>query len=100
MIVVNAVVHTNQAAVEALKESIATMERKSRAEAGCLDYTFSVELNRPDVLRITEKWDSAESLAAHFRQPHMEDFRAAISAHPVTVDVSFYEATEIERPTA
>jgi quinol monooxygenase YgiN len=70
---------TNQAAVESLREAIATMERKSRAEAGCLDYTFSVELNRPDVLRITEKWDSAEALAAHFRQPHMDDFRAAIS---------------------
>lgn len=98
MIVVNAIVESSEAAIAALKDAIATMERASRAESGCLDYTFSVELNRPDVLRITEKWASIEALTAHFRQPHMAEFQAAIAGHPTKLDVSFYQATEIDLP--
>jgi quinol monooxygenase YgiN len=59
VIVVNAVVESTEADIAALKSAIATMESKSRAEPGCLDYTFSVELNRPHVVRITEKWPAS-----------------------------------------
>lgn len=99
MIVVNAVVESTEADIAALKSAIATMESKSRAEPGCLDYTFSVELNRPHVVRITEKWASLEALAEHFRQPHMAAFREALGRNPPTsVTASFYEAQEISPP--
>lgn len=98
MIVVNAVVRASADTIAALKDAIATMEQKSRAEAGCLDYTFSVELNDPDVIRITEKWQSQDALMAHFQQPHMAEFRAAMAEHPITAEASFYEVTEIDFP--
>jgi quinol monooxygenase YgiN len=96
MVVVNGIVTTTQADISALRDAIATMEKASREEAGCIDYTFSVEVNDPDVLRITEKWDKVESLMAHMATPHMAEFQKVMGAHPpVSMDVCFYEAEEI-----
>jgi quinol monooxygenase YgiN len=97
MIVVNAVVKTKQEDIAALHTVISTMEAASQAEAGCDDYTFSVELNDPNTLRITEKWQSVEALKAHFATPHMAEFQKAMGAHPpVSMDVKIYETQEIE----
>ena len=99
MIVVNARLQSSAESIEALKAAIATMETHSRAEAGCLDYTFSVEVSDPNVIRITEKWESMDALAAHFKEPHMADFQAAMADHPPTgMEAGFYEATEVQPP--
>jgi len=100
MIVVNAVITATEQNIAAMKEAIATMEKASRAEAGCHDYTFSVELNNPKVLRITEKWETMDDLKAHFAMPHMADFQAAMAANPPeAVEAKFYEVTEVAPPT-
>jgi len=97
MIVVNGIVESTEDSVVELKSAIADMEQASRAEAGCLDYTFSVELNNPHVLRITERWESIEALQAHFKMSHMVQFQVAIAAHPPkSSTVKFYEVTELE----
>jgi quinol monooxygenase YgiN len=99
MIVVNARLESSAADIEAMKEAIATMETASRAESGCLDYTFSVEVSDPNVIRITEKWETMDALAAHFKEPHMADFQAAMAAHPPKgMDAGFYEATDVQPP--
>ena len=101
MIVVNAVITATEDTIAAMKEAIAIMETASRAEPGCHDYTFSVELNNPNVLRITEKWQSMDDLNAHFAMPHMADFQAAMAANPPKgVEAAFYEATEVPPPGA
>lgn len=97
MIVVNAIVQTTAENIAAMQQALATMEAASRAEDGCHDYTFSVEVNDPSVLRITEKWVSMESLQAHFKTPHMGEFQQAMAATPPTsIDVKFYQAEEVE----
>lgn len=97
MIVVNAVVKSTQEDIVALKRAITTMETASRAEAGCDDYTFSVELNDPTVLRITERWHSVEHLKAHFATPHMAEFQKVMGAHPpASLEVKFYKVEEIQ----
>lgn len=97
MIVVNAVLESSEADIDALKDAITRMETKSRAEGGCLDYTFSVEVNRPDVVRITEKWESLAALRSHFEQPHMQEFREAMAQYPSTrAKASFYEVKELD----
>ena len=99
MIVVNATITTTADNIAAMKEAIATMEAASRAEDGCDDYTFSVELNDPNVIRVTERWASMEALAAHFATPHMAEFQAAMATNPPSaVDAKFYEATEVTPP--
>lgn len=99
MIVVNATIEATEDTIEAMREAIAAMEIASRAEDGCHDYTFSVELNNPAVLRITEKWENMAALEAHFTMPHMADFQAAMAAHPPkSVEAKFYEVTEVSPP--
>lgn len=99
MIVINATIETSDADILALKSAIAAMETASREEAGCEDYTFSVELNDPNKLRITERWESVEALQAHFATEHMATFSAALANHPPKgMALSCYEATEIPLP--
>jgi len=99
MIVVNAVIEATQETIEALKDAISVMENKSRVEEGCHDYTFSVELSNPEVIRITEKWENMSALEAHFKVPHMADFQRVMAAHPPrSVDANFYEVTEVPPP--
>ena len=96
MIVVNAVVTSNEDDIAALRTAVAEMETASRAEAGCEDYTFSVELNNPGTVRITERWQSKEALMAHMETPHMAEFQKAMAAHPPSaMDIKFYEVEEI-----
>ena len=97
MIVVNAIVKSTQEDIVALQGAISTMETESRKEEGCLDYTFSVELNDSSVIRITEKWRTLDDLKAHFEMPHMAEFQAVMGQHPpVSMEAFFYEAEEIQ----
>lgn len=99
MIVINARIEADPATIAALQPAIAAMEKASRAESGCEDYTFSVELNDPGVLRITERWRDMAALAAHFGTPHMASFQAAMQAHPPRgVEARCYEASEVPLP--
>lgn len=99
MIVVNAIIKASADTIAAMQAAIAKMETASRAESGCHDYTFSVELNDPNAMRITEKWESMEDLQAHFGMPHMADFQAAMAANPPeSVEAKFYEVTEVAPP--
>lgn len=47
---------------------MARMER-SRKDAGCLAYSFSVEVGAPNILHVIEKWESEELLDAHLKVP-------------------------------
>ncbi len=99
MIVVNGRLESSPENVAALKDALAAMEDASRAEDGCDDYTFSVELNNPGVIRITEKWRDMDALVAHFRSAHMALFQQAMRAHPPTASaVTFFEASEVTPP--
>lgn len=97
MIVVNGTVRSSEEDINALQSAISAMEIASRAEKGCLDYTFSIELNDTAVIRITEKWHTLDDLKAHFNTPHMAEFQAAMGSRPPeSMDVSFYEVEEIQ----
>tara|TARA_E500000331_G_scaffold352448_1_gene401063 strand:- start:1078 stop:1362 length:285 start_codon:yes stop_codon:yes gene_type:complete len=85
--------------IAALRDALSEMEAASRAEEGCDDFTYSVELNNPDVIRITERWESMDALAAHFKAPHMAKVQAATQQHPPKSSYAyFYEATEVAPP--
>lgn len=99
MIVVTARIPAGADTIRALAPAIAAMEQASRAEAGCVDYTFSVELSDPTALRIVERWETLDALKAHFTMPHMAEFQLAMAQQELTgVEVSFFDATEIPYP--
>jgi quinol monooxygenase YgiN len=99
MIVIHAKVETAPGAIGALRTAIATMEKASRAEAGCVEYVFTSSLESPSTIRIFEQWRSVDALKAHFATPHMAAFNAAMRAHPPkSLDVKAFEANEIPFP--
>ena len=68
------------------------------AEAGCLDYTYATDFLDPGRVRITEHWADEAALTAHFAEPHMAEFQAALAnAKRIDGDVRIYAASEIRR---
>ena len=37
----------------------------TRREKGCLDYVFTADVDDPGIVRLFERWETAEDLAAH-----------------------------------
>lgn len=60
----------------ALKRVIAA----SRAEAGCLSYTYAEDVLEPGLFRVSEAWTSRAALTAHFATPHMLAWQAERAA--------------------
>lgn len=56
----------------ALARQIAT---QSQAEDGCLSYSFYADLEDQDTFLIFEEWRDEAALAAHFKTPHLIEFR-------------------------
>lgn len=101
MIIIHAQVATEPGTAAALKAAIAAMERASRAEPGCIDYTFTTALNEPTTIRIFEQWRTIDALKAHFATAHMTEFNAAMQKHPPKgIEVKMFEAKEIPFPPA
>ncbi|MEM8923011.1 MAG: putative quinol monooxygenase [Actinomycetota bacterium] len=90
---------TTPETIEGVRDALLTMQEASRAEKGCQDYTFSVELGDPAIVRLSERWDDEASLLAHFATPHMAEFRAALEGQAHWHgDVHFFAAAEVPRP--
>jgi len=53
------------------------MAAASRAEPGCLAFSFAFDVDDERLVRIFEVFESAEALAAHRASPHMAAWRAA-----------------------
>jgi quinol monooxygenase YgiN len=72
--------------------------RKSRAENGCLEYTFSADPLDPTRVLLFERWETQEALDAHLSgmRSGAPDPSAAVAAK--TASVHFYDATEKPRP--
>ena len=101
MIVINAKIHSDEASIAAMKDAIVAMVNASLKEDGCEDYNFSVEVNDPTTLRITERWVNEEALKAHFATPHMAAFQTAMAANPHKgIELRCYEAKDIPFPAA
>lgn len=43
----------------------------TRAEAGCLAYSYAEDVTDPGLIHVSERWTSRDHLAAHFRTAHM-----------------------------
>ena len=74
-----------EGALEAGHTALSAMIQASRAEEGCIDYTYSVDILDPTRLMITEKWVDNDALVYHFGTPHMAAFQKAISELDVTI---------------
>ena len=50
------------------------VSRRSREDAGCIDYWWAEDLETPGRFRFFECWDSQEHFEAHRNQPYEDEF--------------------------
>jgi quinol monooxygenase YgiN len=92
MIVVLAQVESSVESIETIRGALVEMEKASRAEPGCHDYTFCQEISDPTRLRIVEIWESMDVLSEHFATPPMAKFRETLAgAPPKSMEVKVHE---------
>jgi len=60
-----------------LKPHMERMLTASRAEDGCLTYSYAEDVAEPGLIRVFEAWRDQAALDAHFKAPHMAEWRAA-----------------------
>ena len=56
----------------------------SRAEDGCLTYSYGLDVADEGLVRGFEVWRDQAAIDAHFAQPHMAAWRAACAEHGVS----------------
>lgn len=79
MIVITGTVRISPGALERARPAMERMIRASREEEGCIAYSYGVDVLDPDLIHVSEKWESRDALAAHFNSPHMAEWRNTIS---------------------
>jgi quinol monooxygenase YgiN len=64
---------------------------RSRAEAGCLDYTFAADPIVPGRVILFERWESQEHLDAHLAAPHPPADPDTPAVSPISVSIVMYD---------
>lgn len=62
--------------LERFKPHMQAMLTASRAEDGCLEYSYAVDVAEPGLIRIFEAWRDQAAIDAHFQTPHMAAWRS------------------------
>ncbi|BDW82076.1 antibiotic biosynthesis monooxygenase [Erythrobacter sp. Dej080120_24] len=56
------------------------MIKASRAEEGCIEYAYALDVLDKGLVRVSEKWRDRAALEAHFRTAHIAEWRAQVSS--------------------
>ena len=62
--------------LEALQVHMAAVIAATRAEDGCIDYTYALDVADEGLIRVFEIWRDRAALDAHFKTAHMAAWRA------------------------
>jgi quinol monooxygenase YgiN len=84
MIIVTGTVRVDPARREAAREIMERMIIASRAEDGCIEYAYSVDVLDPGLIRVHEVWRDREALQVHFKTPHLQKWREAWPTFGIT----------------
>ena len=86
--------------LERFKPHMQAMLAASRAEDGCLTYSYADDVAEPGLVRVFEVWRDQSAIEAHFKAPHMAVWRAACAEHGVSDRKLFAYETASERALA
>jgi quinol monooxygenase YgiN len=75
MIVIEGTIRFSQGGFDAARPAMEAMIHATRAEDGCREYSFSVDLLDAERIWVNERWESRDALGAHSRSPHMAEWR-------------------------
>lgn len=63
--------------IETALPAMVAMIVASRAESGCIEYAYALDIFDPTLVRVIERWESREALAAHIASEHLKAWRNA-----------------------
>lgn len=70
----------------------------SRAEDGCITYSYGEDVAEAGLIRVFEVWRDQQAIDAHFKAAHMAVWRAACAEHGVFDRKLVAYETSSERP--
>ena len=59
------------------RPAMRAMVQASRAETGCLEYSYGEDVLEPGLIHVKELWSDQAALDAHFTSSHIQAWRAA-----------------------
>ena len=84
--------------LERFRPHMQAMLAASRAEDGCLVYSYAEDVLEPGLIRVFEAWRDQAALDAHFRTAHMAEWRAAGAGLELSDRKLFLYEVASERP--
>lgn len=91
MLIVTGTVEVDPERVDDLMEAVRTATIATRAEDGCIAYSFSVDLLDPSTVNVIERWRDQASLTAHLASEHIAAFLTEAGPAIRGMDVLKYE---------
>jgi quinol monooxygenase YgiN len=59
------------------RDAMRAMIAASRAESGCLHYSYAEDVLEPGLIHVKEIWSSRAALQSHFQSGHLSAWRAS-----------------------
>jgi len=78
VIVIAGYLRLSSGSFDAIRPHMLVMIAASRAEKGCIAYTYARDVVDADTIRVFEAWHGQEDLDRHFTTPHLKAWRAAL----------------------
>ncbi|MFN8592869.1 MAG: putative quinol monooxygenase [Thermomicrobiales bacterium] len=97
MVIVAGVFTVEHGQRDAFIDSKIERMHSSRAERGCLEYTFSADPLVPGRVVLYERWESQEDLDAHLAAPVAPSASPGADIVPISATIMVYDVTG-ERP--
>jgi quinol monooxygenase YgiN len=96
MIIVAGTVRVEPSRIETARAAMEKMITASRAEDGCIDYSYAVDVLDPHIVHVFEAWRDRDALQRHFGMPHLTAWRAAWTAIGVSDrNLQMYEVSAV-----
>lgn len=94
-ILVSGVIDLDPAKRDGAIEAAEAVMAATRAEDGCITYTFSADLSDPGRFWLFEQWRDQAALDAHLAQPHLAEFTGRMGEFGVTAtDITIWSGAE------
>ncbi len=82
-------------AIDRARPAMAVMLAESRAEDGCLAYSYAQDILDPTLIHVVERWLDRAALNAHFASPHIAAWRSTWPKLEITDrDLTLYVSDE------
>jgi quinol monooxygenase YgiN len=76
MLVIAGTVRVPPQNLDRFRPHMLAMLEASRAEDGCIEYSYAEDVAESGLIRVFEAWRDQAALDAHFATPHMAEWRA------------------------